>query len=83
MTSVTQVVYCASDYYNPNLAERTRFRAGCDGRFTVKFRVETRAQRRWLSRRNPEASQEMSQRRPVPPTGPIVSPWKVATARRT
>lgn len=49
---VPQVVHCATFYYNPDLAERTRFRHGrdgiegiySDGRFTVKFRVETTAQ---------------------------------------
>lgn len=56
MTRVTdevhQVVHCATFYYNPDLAERTRFRVGrngiegiySDGSFTVKFRVETSAQ---------------------------------------
>jgi len=49
---VPQVVHCATFYYNPDLTERTRFRVGrdgiegiySDGRFTVKFRVETTAQ---------------------------------------
>lgn len=49
---VPQVVHCATHYYNPDLAERTRFRVGrdgiegvySDGSFTVKFRVETGAQ---------------------------------------
>ncbi|HXG11847.1 MAG TPA: putative CRISPR-associated protein [Gemmataceae bacterium] len=49
---VPQVVHCATFYYSPDLAERTRFRRGrdgiegiySDGRFTVKFRVETTAQ---------------------------------------
>jgi hypothetical protein len=49
---VPQVVHCATFYYNPDLAERTRFRLGRDGiegiysngSFTVKFRVETSAQ---------------------------------------
>lgn len=49
---VPQVAHCATFYYNPDLAERTRFRVGrdgiegvySDGRFTVKFRVETSAQ---------------------------------------
>ncbi|MBI3462704.1 MAG: putative CRISPR-associated protein [Planctomycetes bacterium] len=49
---VPQVRHCATFYYNPDLAERTRFRV-CregiegiysDGRFTAKFRVETTAQ---------------------------------------
>jgi putative CRISPR-associated protein (TIGR02619 family) len=48
---VPQVVQCATFYYNPDLAERTRFRVGSDGieavysegSFTVKFRVETSA----------------------------------------
>ncbi|WP_428937270.1 putative CRISPR-associated protein [Fontivita pretiosa] len=49
---VPQVVHCATFYFNPDLAERTRFRLGSDGiegvysdgSFTVKFRVETSAQ---------------------------------------
>ena len=49
---VPQVKHCATFYYNPDLAERTRFRVGgdgiegvySDGSFTVKFRVETTAQ---------------------------------------
>jgi putative CRISPR-associated protein (TIGR02619 family) len=49
---VPQVKHCATFYYNPDLAERTRFRLGrdgiegvySDGNFTVKFRVETSAQ---------------------------------------
>jgi putative CRISPR-associated protein (TIGR02619 family) len=49
---VPQVVHCATFYYNPDLAERTRFRVGhdgiegiySDGNFTVKFRLETTAQ---------------------------------------
>lgn len=49
---VPQVVHCATFYYNPDLAERNRFRVGrdgiegvySDGRFTVKFRVESTAQ---------------------------------------
>jgi putative CRISPR-associated protein (TIGR02619 family) len=49
---VPQVVHCGTFYFNPNLAERTRFRLGrdgiegiySDGSFTVKFRVETNAQ---------------------------------------
>ncbi len=49
---VPQVVHCATHYYNPDLAERTRFRVGSDGiegvysdgNFTAKFRVETSAQ---------------------------------------
>jgi putative CRISPR-associated protein (TIGR02619 family) len=49
---VSQVVQCATFYYNPDLAGRTRFRVGrdgiegvySDGSFTVKFRVETSAQ---------------------------------------
>ncbi len=48
---VPQVAHCATFYYNPDLAERTRFRMGPDGvegifsdrKFTVKFRVETAA----------------------------------------
>jgi hypothetical protein len=48
---VPQVVHCATFYYNPDLPERTRFRQGrdgiegvySDGRYTVKFRVETTA----------------------------------------
>jgi putative CRISPR-associated protein (TIGR02619 family) len=48
---VPQVAQCATFYYNPDLAERTRFRTGrdgiegvySDGSFTVKFRVETSA----------------------------------------
>jgi putative CRISPR-associated protein (TIGR02619 family) len=51
-SEVPQVVHCATFYYNPALAERTRFRLGSDGiegiysngSFTVKFRVETTAQ---------------------------------------
>jgi putative CRISPR-associated protein (TIGR02619 family) len=47
----SQVVHCATFYYNPDLPERTRFRQGRDGvegiysddRYTVKFRVETSA----------------------------------------
>jgi putative CRISPR-associated protein (TIGR02619 family) len=49
---VPQVKHCATFYYNPDLAERTRFRLRrddiegvySDGSFTVKFRVETSAQ---------------------------------------
>jgi putative CRISPR-associated protein (TIGR02619 family) len=49
---VPQVVQCATFYFNPDLAERTRFRDGTNGiegiysngTFTVKFRVETLAQ---------------------------------------
>jgi hypothetical protein len=48
---VPQVAHCATFYYNPDLPERTRFRQGSDGvegvysdgRYTVKFRVETSA----------------------------------------
>jgi len=48
---VPQVAHCATFYYNPDLPERTRFRPGSDGvegvysdgRYTVKFRVETSA----------------------------------------
>lgn len=51
-SEVDQVKHCATFYYNPHLAERTRFRLGSDGiegilsdaSFTVKFRVETSAQ---------------------------------------
>ncbi|HVS38762.1 MAG TPA: putative CRISPR-associated protein [Gemmataceae bacterium] len=51
-SEVPQVTHCATFYYNPDLAERTRFRTGrdgiegiySDGNFTVKFRVETTAQ---------------------------------------
>jgi putative CRISPR-associated protein (TIGR02619 family) len=51
-SEVPQVKHCATFYYNPDLAERTRFRSGShgiegifsDGNFTVKFRVETTAQ---------------------------------------
>lgn len=51
-SEVPQVVHCGTFYYNPDLAERTRFRLGrdgiegvySDGSFTVKFRVETSAQ---------------------------------------
>lgn len=51
-SEVPQVMHCATFYYNPDLAERTRFRIGrdgiegiySDGSFTVKFRVETSAQ---------------------------------------
>jgi len=47
-----QVAHCATFYYSPDLAERTRFRMGrdgiegvfSDGTFTVKFRVETSGQ---------------------------------------
>ena len=50
-SEVPQVTHCATFYYNPDLAERTRFRVGrngiegfySDGSFTVKFRVETTA----------------------------------------
>jgi putative CRISPR-associated protein (TIGR02619 family) len=50
---VPHVVQCATFYYNPDLAERTRFRVGrdgiegvySDGNFTVKFRVETSAEK--------------------------------------
>lgn len=50
--AVPQVAHCATTYYNPDLAERTRFRlrgAGLegifsDGRYCVKFNVETTAQ---------------------------------------
>jgi putative CRISPR-associated protein (TIGR02619 family) len=49
---IPHVVHCATFYYNPDLAERTRFRVRqkgiegvySDGSFTVKFRVETSAQ---------------------------------------
>jgi hypothetical protein len=49
---VPQVAHCATFYFNPDLPERTRLRVGgdgiegiySDGRFTVKFRVETSAQ---------------------------------------
>jgi putative CRISPR-associated protein (TIGR02619 family) len=48
---VPQVAHCATFYYNPSLPERTRFRQGgdgvegiySDGRYTVKFRVESSA----------------------------------------
>jgi putative CRISPR-associated protein (TIGR02619 family) len=48
---VPQVVHCATFYYNPDLAERNRFRGGCEGiegvysnsSYTVKFRVDTTA----------------------------------------
>jgi putative CRISPR-associated protein (TIGR02619 family) len=51
-SEVPQVTHCATFYYNPDLAERIRFRIGRDGiegiysngSFTVKFRVETTAQ---------------------------------------
>jgi putative CRISPR-associated protein (TIGR02619 family) len=51
-SEVPQVKHCATFYYNPDLAERTRFRLGSDGiegifsngNVTVKFRVETTAQ---------------------------------------
>jgi hypothetical protein len=51
-SEVPQVKHCATHYYNPDLAERTRFRLASDGiegifsdgNFTVKFRVETTAQ---------------------------------------
>ncbi|MCI0457635.1 MAG: putative CRISPR-associated protein [Gemmataceae bacterium] len=51
-SEVPQVGHCATFYYNPDLAERTRFRVGrdgiegiySDGSFTAKFRVETTAQ---------------------------------------
>ena len=53
-SEVPQVVHCATFYFNPDLAERTRFRLGrdgiegiySDGSFTVKFRVETPPRRR-------------------------------------
>jgi len=68
---VEQVVQCATFYFNPDLPQRTRFRCGAkgiegiysDGRFTVKFRVESTAKtpgeqaavvaslNEWLSRR--------------------------------
>jgi putative CRISPR-associated protein (TIGR02619 family) len=49
---VPQVVLCATSYFNPDLPERTRFRAargGVEGSYsggswTVKFRVETTAE---------------------------------------
>lgn len=49
---VPYVVRCATFYFNPDLPKRTHFRQGPDGiegiysegRFTVKFRVETTAQ---------------------------------------
>lgn len=49
---VSQVLQCATFYFNPDLPERTRFRVGkdgiegvySDGHFTVKFRVESNAQ---------------------------------------
>jgi putative CRISPR-associated protein (TIGR02619 family) len=48
---VPQVKHCGTFYYNPDLAQRIRFRLGrvgiegvySDGNFTVKFRVETSA----------------------------------------
>ncbi len=55
MTKVTnevpQVKHCATFYFNPDLPKRTHFRLGSDGiegiysdgRFTVKFRIETLA----------------------------------------
>jgi putative CRISPR-associated protein (TIGR02619 family) len=51
-SEVPQVVQCDTFYYNPDLAERNRFRIGSkgiegiysDGSFTVKFRIETTAQ---------------------------------------
>jgi hypothetical protein len=68
---VEQVVQCATFYFDPDLPQRTRFRCGAkgiegiysDGRFTVKFRVESTAKtpgeqaavvaslNEWLSRR--------------------------------
>ncbi|MDW8197189.1 MAG: putative CRISPR-associated protein [Gemmataceae bacterium] len=50
--AVAPVVHCATYYFNPDLPERTRFRLGAtgiegiysDGRFTVKFHVQTTAQ---------------------------------------
>ena len=52
MIEVDQVIHCATFYFNPDLAERTRFRIRrdgiegiySDGTFTVKFRVESSAQ---------------------------------------
>lgn len=49
---VCQVMQCSTFYYNPDLAERTRFRLGSkgiegvfsNGTYTVKFIVETTAQ---------------------------------------
>jgi putative CRISPR-associated protein (TIGR02619 family) len=49
---VPQVAHCATTYYNPDLSERTRFRLRgenvegiiSDGRYCVKFNVETTAQ---------------------------------------
>lgn len=50
--AVGQVVHCGTNYYNPDLSDRTRFRLRgdrvegifSDGRYCVKFHVETTAQ---------------------------------------
>lgn len=49
---IPQVTHCATFYYNPNLPERSRFTLSrgdvvgiySDGKYTVKFRVESTAQ---------------------------------------
>jgi hypothetical protein len=50
--SIPQVIHCGTNYYNPDLSDRTRFRLRgdrvegifSDGRYCVKFHVETTAQ---------------------------------------